>query len=45
MNRGDVYLARFPYASASGAKSRPVLIVQADFYNQRMAKQRIPRTF
>ena len=34
LNRGDVGLARFPHASGGRGKKRPVVIVQADGYNQ-----------
>lgn len=37
MKRGDIVLASFPHAAPSAPKSRPVLIVQADFYNQRIS--------
>jgi mRNA interferase MazF len=37
MNRGDVVLAQFPHISGTPSKIRPVVIVQADFYNQRIA--------
>lgn len=37
MNRGDVVLASFPHAAGSPAKRRPALIVQADYYNQRIS--------
>ena len=37
MKRGDIVLAAFPHASGTPAKKRPVLVVQADFYNQRIA--------
>lgn len=37
MKRGDVVLAKFPHATGSSPKNRPVLIVQADFYNQRIS--------
>jgi mRNA-degrading endonuclease toxin of MazEF toxin-antitoxin module len=36
IERGDVYLARFPHASGTRGKRRPVVIVQADVYNQRL---------
>jgi mRNA interferase MazF len=32
--RGDVALARFPHAAGGRGKKRPVVIVQADVYNQ-----------
>jgi mRNA interferase MazF len=34
LKRGDVCLARFPHASGGRGKKRPVVIVQADGYNQ-----------
>jgi mRNA-degrading endonuclease toxin of MazEF toxin-antitoxin module len=34
MNRGDVLLARFPHPSGGRGKKRPVVVVQADVYNQ-----------
>ncbi len=37
MKRGDVGLARFPHISGTPSKIRPVVIVQADFYNQRIS--------
>jgi mRNA-degrading endonuclease toxin of MazEF toxin-antitoxin module len=37
MKRGDVVLAMFPHASGTAPKSRPVLVVQADYYNQRIS--------
>jgi mRNA interferase MazF len=36
MKRGDVVVVSFPFAGGSGAKRRPALVVQADFYNQRI---------
>jgi mRNA-degrading endonuclease toxin of MazEF toxin-antitoxin module len=38
MNRGDVYLALAPTFDGSTPKFRPMLVVQADFYNQRISK-------
>ena len=32
--RGDVVLAFFPHAIGTGARKRPVLVVQSDAYNQ-----------
>ncbi len=32
--RGDVALARFPHAAGGRGKKRPVIVVQADGYNQ-----------
>jgi mRNA interferase MazF len=37
MKRGDVVLAIFPHGSGTPAKRRPALVVQADFYNQRIS--------
>lgn len=37
MKRGDVILCKFPHAGATAAKSRPALVIQSDFYNQRIA--------
>lgn len=34
--RGDVIKARFPHASGGRGKKRPVVVVQADVYNQRL---------
>ena len=36
IQRGDVLKARFPHASGARGKKRPVLVVQADDYNQRL---------
>jgi mRNA-degrading endonuclease toxin of MazEF toxin-antitoxin module len=36
ISRGNVCLARFPHASGGAGKKRPVLVVQADAYNQRL---------
>jgi mRNA-degrading endonuclease toxin of MazEF toxin-antitoxin module len=36
MNRGEIYIGMFPHADKSPAKSRPVLVVQSDYYNQRI---------
>jgi len=33
---GDVLKARFPHASGGRGKKRPVVVVQADIYNQRL---------
>ena len=35
-SRGDVGLARFPHAAGGRGKKRPVVIVQADSYNQKL---------
>lgn len=37
MKRGDIVLAFFPHASGTATKRRPALVVQADFYNQRIS--------
>jgi mRNA-degrading endonuclease toxin of MazEF toxin-antitoxin module len=34
LNRGDVALARFPHTAGARGKKRPVVVVQADHYNQ-----------
>ena len=36
LQRGDVLKARFPHASGGRGKKRPVVVVQADKYNQRL---------
>src|SRR6266446_1994488 len=36
LQRGDVVKARFPHASGGRGKKRPVVVVQADGYNQRL---------
>ncbi len=36
IQRGDVLKARFPRASGERGKKRPVVVVQADIYNQRL---------
>jgi len=36
LQRGDVLKARFPHASGGRGKKRPVVVVQADAYNQRL---------
>jgi mRNA interferase MazF len=36
IQRGDVLKARFPHASGARGKKRPVVVVQADVYNQRL---------
>jgi mRNA interferase MazF len=35
--RGDVVLVRFPFASGSGSKLRPALVVQCDRNNARLS--------
>ena len=37
MKRGEIVLIAFPHASGTPAKRRPALIVQSDFYNQRIS--------
>jgi mRNA-degrading endonuclease toxin of MazEF toxin-antitoxin module len=36
VQRGDVALAFYPFASGTGGSRRPVLVIQADQYNQRI---------
>lgn len=36
MKRGDVILCHFPHASVAPPKMRPALVVQSDYYNQRI---------
>jgi mRNA interferase MazF len=36
LQRGDVLKAGFPHASGGRGKKRPVVVVQADDYNQRL---------
>jgi mRNA interferase MazF len=36
LSRGDVGLARFPHAAGGRGKKRPVVVVQADAYNQKL---------
>lgn len=36
LQRGDVLKARFPHASGSRGKKRPVVVLQADNYNVRL---------
>jgi mRNA interferase MazF len=36
LNRGDVVMTRFPYASGVRGKKRPALVVQADSYNAKV---------
>ena len=35
--RGDVVLVDFPFASGSGQKLRPAVVIQSDPYNRRLA--------
>lgn len=37
MKRGEVHIAAFPNSDGSPLKVRPVLVVQADYYNQRIS--------
>jgi mRNA-degrading endonuclease toxin of MazEF toxin-antitoxin module len=37
VQRGDVVTAEYPHAQGTGSSVRPVLIVQADYDNQRIA--------
>ncbi len=37
LNRGDIVTVLFPFSSGTGAKQRPVLVVQNDTNNRRMA--------
>jgi mRNA-degrading endonuclease toxin of MazEF toxin-antitoxin module len=37
VNRGDIVLADYPFASGGGSKLRPVLVLQDDYYNARIA--------
>jgi mRNA interferase MazF len=37
LQRGDVVLVQFPFASGTGKKLRPALVVQCDRNNQRLA--------
>ena len=37
MKRGDVILCKFPHSSTVAAKVRPALVVQSDYYNDRIA--------
>jgi mRNA-degrading endonuclease toxin of MazEF toxin-antitoxin module len=36
LQRGEVGLARFPHAAGGRGKKRPVIVVQADVYNQKL---------
>lgn len=36
VRRGDIIWADFPYATGRQSKQRPILIVQADYYNRRV---------
>jgi mRNA-degrading endonuclease toxin of MazEF toxin-antitoxin module len=37
MKRGDVIVCTFPHAGGTPPKNRPGLVVQSDFYNQKIA--------
>lgn len=37
MKHGDIVLALFPHATGTPAKRRPALVVQANYYNQRIS--------
>ncbi|TSC57487.1 MAG: transcriptional modulator of MazE/toxin MazF [Candidatus Peregrinibacteria bacterium Greene0416_19] len=37
MKRGDVVLAFYPFSSGIGGSRRPALVVQSDFYNDKLA--------
>lgn len=37
IKRGDVVMARYPFASGTGAKRRPCVIIQNDADNQKLA--------
>ena len=37
MKRGDVIICTFPHGGGTPPKNRPGLVVQSDFYNQRIA--------
>jgi mRNA interferase MazF len=36
MNRGDVVIARFPYAGGGGFKVRPAVVIQCDRLNRQL---------
>jgi mRNA-degrading endonuclease toxin of MazEF toxin-antitoxin module len=36
MKRGDVILAIVPHSSGTSSKNRPPVVVQSDYYNQRI---------
>jgi mRNA interferase MazF len=36
VNRGDIVLAYYPFASGAGSSRRPVLVVQSDTQNRRI---------
>lgn len=38
MKRGEIHLALAPTVDGSTPKTRPFLVVQADYYNQRISK-------
>jgi mRNA interferase MazF len=37
IKRGDIVLALYPHATGTPPKRRPALVVQADFYNQKIS--------
>jgi mRNA interferase MazF len=37
MRRGDVIVAKVPSATGAAPKTRPALVVQGDYYNQRIS--------
>jgi len=37
LQRGDIVLAIYPHAGGTPSKRRPALVVQADFYNQKIS--------
>jgi len=37
LNRGDILLAIIPHSSGTAPKTRPLLVVQANYYNQRIS--------
>lgn len=36
VHRGEIVLVDFPYSDRTGSKVRPALVVQADFWNDRL---------
>ncbi len=37
VKRGDIVTADYPHSSGAGSKIRPVLVIQDDYYNTRIA--------
>jgi mRNA interferase MazF len=37
IRRGDVVIARFPYAGGAGSKVRPAVVIQCDRLNQKLS--------